>query len=289
MTHHEQDDLSDLPDVPDLDRAIQAMNAQTLPDGPPESLVTSTVEALRAHEMSDAAEMRRTTNRREIMFRFAKYGTLGTAASIAIVLGLSAVMSGLSSQTAFAQAIQNVRDAAGAKYKLTQKLGSQPPMTSESAFFGGIIRTEVAGQFVFLANTQTRETLHLIPSQKIALRGKAGGAAMDQPFSISDIMKEMTEEHGELVQTIIDQDGTKTEIYRVTEFPDFMGKGKMTGEDEIKVWVDSATKLPTRIEVHGKMGPKGSLVNLEFTDFEWNPIFPAGHFDMTIPDGYLVQ
>ena len=289
MTHHEQDDLPDLPDAPELDRAIQLMNAQSPVDGPPESLVTSTVEALQAYELSDAAELRRTTNRRDLMFRFAKYGTLGTAASIVAVLGFSALLSGLSSQSAFAQVIQNVRDATGAKYKLTQKLGNQPSMTSESSFSGGIIRTEVAGQFIFLADTQTRETLQLIPSQMIAQRGNAGGDAMDQPFSIAEIMREMTEEHGEFVQTIDGQNGMKTEVYRVKEFPDFMGKGKMSGEDEIKVWVDSATKLPKRIRVHGKMGPAGSLVELEFTDFEWNPVFPAGHFDMSVPDGYRIQ
>lgn len=223
------------------------------------------------------------------MIRLAKYGTLGTAASIALVVVGSMLLSGLPGQNAFAQVIQNVREATGAKYTVTQKLGKQPAMTSESCFSGGIIRTEIPGQFIFFANTQTGESLQLIPALKSATQGKTGGNAMDQPVSVADVMKELTQDHGELIETTTEADGTKLDVYRVSQLPEFMGKGQVSDKDGFKVWVNSATKLPTRIKVDMTMGPANSVVKLEFSDFQWNPAFPPGHFDMTVPDGYKVQ
>ncbi|MGB7343247.1 MAG: hypothetical protein WBD20_03485 [Pirellulaceae bacterium] len=283
MTDHEQNEF------PELSRAITAINSQSFTDGPTSDLVTSTVEALQANDKSVASTLKQPVNRREKMIRLAKYGTLGTAASIALVVVGSMLLSGLPGQNAFAQVIQNVREATGAKYTVTQKLGKQPAMTSESCFSDGIIRTEVAGHIIVFANAQTGETLQLIPAQKLAIPGKSGEKALAQPLSVADVMKEMTEDHGELIETITEDDGTKLDVYRVSQLPSFMGNGKVSGKDGFKVWVDSATKLPTRIKVDMTMGPANSVVELEFSDFQWNPTFPPGHFDMTVPDGYKVK
>jgi len=283
MTHHEPNEFSK------LNRAIDAINSQSITDGPPSDLVTSTVEALQANDTPAAPTLRRSVNRREMMIRLAKYGTLSTAASIALVVAGSMLLSSLPGQNAFAQVIQNVRDATGAKYTVTQKLGRQQAMTSESSFFGGIIRTEVPGQFIFLADTRTTETLQLVPAQKLAIKGKTGGDALAQPVSIADVMKEMMEDHGEFVETTTDADGRELDVYRVSQLPAFMGKGKVLDKDEFMLWVDPDTELPTRIKVSTTMGPANSALELEFIDFQWNPVFPEGHFDMTIPEGFKVQ
>ncbi len=280
MTNHEQDNFEE------LEAAVNAIKSHSTA-GPSEGLVTSTVEALQANVRSaiDSPELPHT--RREMMFRFAKYGTLGTAASIAIVFAGSVFFSSLTSQSAFAQVIKNVREATSAKYTLVQKIGNQPAMNCVSSFSGGVVRTEVKGQFIYLADSQTKHTLQLLPAQKIAYRSKIDGDALEQPISIADAMKEMTEEDGKLVETIA-QDGKTIDIYHVSKLPSFMGAGKIDDDDTFKVWVDRKTQLPTQIKVRTKMGPQKLPFELDFTDFEWNPKFAPGMFDMTDPEGYQI-
>lgn len=68
MTHHEPNEFSK------LNRAIDAINSQSITDGPPSDLVTSTVEALQANDTPVAPTLKRSANRREMMIRLAKYG-----------------------------------------------------------------------------------------------------------------------------------------------------------------------------------------------------------------------
>lgn len=279
MTNPEQDKFEE------LEIAIQAIQNQ--PTGTlSEDLVTSTVEALQDQEtVSTRSLQQRRHNRRETMIRLAKYGTLGTAATIMIAMTGSMVITTLTTASAFGQVVENVRKAESASYKLIQKIGSQPVMNFQSSYSGNVIRTEIPGQLIYLADTKERKALQLIPSQKRAIRSVIEGESLEQPLSVADIMKEMTEELGELVETV-NQNGKLLDVYKVRELPNFMGVGKLSGDDDFRIWVDQATQLPTRIAVRLEMGPQKTPIAMTFTDFKWNHHFPPGHFEMTIPADY---
>ena len=282
MTKHEQEHFAE------LDAAVDAIRSLSIPVGPSEDLVTSTVGALQARETSAAHSTVRPT-RRETMIRFAKYGTLGTAASIALLVFGSLFIGGVTGQSAFAQVVQNVSEAKSAAYSLVQKIGNQPTLQCESSYADGFIRTDIAGQFTFIANVQTRDVLQLVPSQKLAIRSKVDGNTQQTPPSIVDVMKEMTEDAGELVETITGDDGRELDVYRVSKIPSFMGSGEVDEDGTFNVWVDRETKLPTRIKLRMKMGPQGTPIEMDFDNFRWNPQFPPGHFDMVVPEGYQLQ
>ena len=238
MTEHQHEDFEL------LEQAVEAFETQALDLEPPLDLVTSTVEVLQAKENSSAhltsadslGTERDGTTRRELMFRFAKYGSLGTAAAIGMV-ALGSMFGIFSARPALAQVIQNVREATGARYTLRQKIGNQRELTMRSSFNGNLIRTEVPDQFVMLANVQTREMLHLIPSMKQAFRGQVDGVKIDGPISIAQIMREVTEDSGEVIETI-NQDGQLIDVYDVKELPEFFGQGKLTDTDRFRMWVD---------------------------------------------------
>ena len=220
MTEHPPEDFER------LDRAIASIR-DVSPDAPPEDLVTSTVEVLQEKENSRPADPLAAgqLSRRELMFRFAKYGSLGTAASIALIAFGITVLNSLTSQPAFAQVIQNVRDATGARYVLRQKIGSQPAMECVSSFQGDLVRTEVPEQFIHLANIRTREMLQLVPSTKQAFQGKVGGKPLDGPFDLAAVMKQMTEDSGRRIEETR-EDGKQIDVYRVDKLPDFSGKAR---------------------------------------------------------------
>ena len=193
----------------ELEAAVQAIRSQPT-SSPSKDLYASTVEALQDQVSTDRSNtdgpdqtVKEPSSRREMMFRLAKFGTAGIAATLAIILFGSTLLSGLTGQTAFAELLENIREAKGARYSLVQKFGDMPAMNCKGAFSGKVVRTEVPKQFVYLANVETRKFLQLMPVLKIAMRGEVAGGPQ-QPVSIRDLMKGLTEDQTTLVETVKD-------------------------------------------------------------------------------------
>src|SRR5262245_60879039 len=91
-----------------LDRAIAALQATPIPDGPPPRLVASTLAALPSGTGSPATI--HTQERRRDMFRFVTYSGAVAAAIIAAIAGLVFFLDSRP-QLAFADVIKNVSDS----------------------------------------------------------------------------------------------------------------------------------------------------------------------------------
>lgn len=271
----------------ELDAAVGAMQSQST-TGPSEDLLASTVEALQAQDSTDRTSNDARASRRDMMFRFAKFGSLGVAATLALVFFGSTLLSGLTGQSAFAEMMDKIRDAKGASYSLVQKFGDLPKMDCQGSFSGKIVRTEVPGQFIYLANVETREMLQLMPNEKTAIQGKVAGGPQ-QPMSIPDLMQDMTEDDTKLLKTI-DEDGKTIDVYEVTKMPAFMGMNKLSDKDSFKIWVNRETQLPTKVSIRTAMGvDRAVAIEMDFSNFKWDPKFPADHFKMKVPTGYEIQ
>src|ERR1700693_2752451 len=91
-----------------LDRALAALREAPVPEGPSPQLAASTVEALQT--MSGPATVR-INQRRQIMFRIFRYGSVAAAAVfLATVAGWLFLMD-RTAAPAFADVIQNVKKA----------------------------------------------------------------------------------------------------------------------------------------------------------------------------------
>jgi len=272
----------------ELDAAVNAIRSQTTTD-PSEDLLDSTVETLQANDTSidHSVTVNDPFSRREMMFRFAKFGTAGIAATLAVILLGSTLLSGVTGQAAFAEVLESLRNAKGARYSLVQKFGELPVMNCQGAFSGKFVRTEVPKQFVYLANVESRKFLQLVPNQKMAVRGKFDDGTQ-QPVNIRELMSDLTEDQTKLVETI-EENGKVIDVYRIDQLPKFMGMGKLSEKDSFKIWVDRHTQLPTKVRIRTTMGVDAMPIAMDFSKFEWDPAFPANFFEMKVPDGYKTQ
>ncbi|MEM9645075.1 MAG: hypothetical protein AAF989_08770 [Planctomycetota bacterium] len=281
MIHSNADPLDD------LETAVVAFKNQTTSSEPPQELTLATIEALRKESANapPIPTVLQPRNRREMMIRIAKYGTVGTAATILIAFGATLMLPGFASRSAFAQVIENVRSVKSAKYRLVQQAGNQPAVTLKSAFHDGVIRTEAPGKFVFLADTKTGQTMQLLLGPKVAVPGRVDQDSTMPPVRIADVVGEITGDDAEHVDTV-QVDGKTQEVFRVSKLPAFMGGGEIQDEEHFHVWVDSETRMPTKIDLRTKMKQSEILVGMVFDQFSWDPEIEPSDFELKPPVGF---
>lgn len=287
-----------------VETATAAMTSEPLPQGPSESLIASTVEAMQSvsHSITKPGNLGNDpisgnhspladaqTSRREMMIRVARYGTLGTAASIAIVLLGSLIINQLTLTPAFGQVLENIRNASAVTYVMTQKLGAQNELKFDCAILGPKMRMESPGAQIILVDTTTRDSMLLLLPQKLAVKGKMGGDPTAKALSLREVLAEIADEHAKLVREET-QSGRQIDIFDVAKLPAFLGQGAIGEDDVFRIWVDHETQLPIRVALKLKQtGPQRGSADMEMTNFDWNPSVKPADFEMVVPNGFKVK
>jgi hypothetical protein len=265
------------PDV--LEQATAALRGAPVPAGPPAALAAATVAAVQ--DRLARAEPR-TLNRRRVM-RIIGYGSLATAAAVALGVGLTG-----GTASALDKAADKAAAADAVTYVAKEKLGTQAEIESKHSLRGHRARIELAGgTTVLVVDTKAREALMTIPPLKVY---EKSGPNTPGPR--------------------VDDLGGKTAVAALLALrgkkPEYLGREEAGGvravklkvmEDRTKsrqepiewtLWLDPATDLPVKMQKSGTTfaGGKEVPTTTVFERFEWNPKLEDKLFDMTPPAGF---
>ena len=167
MTHREDQQAMDA-----VERAGRALRDVRVPPGPSPTIVASTVEALRALDISP--ELARRNTRRELMFRIGRYSGVAAAACLVVVGGWF-LFSGPGTSVSFAQVVEKIREAKSFSYEVvneplgtTRSPGWEKSVTKVFFKEPGLLREERARGDVMIQNIAAGKTLRYDPSTKTA-------------------------------------------------------------------------------------------------------------------------
>jgi hypothetical protein len=251
-----------------LNSATEALRAATPHDGPPPELASSTIDRIHAFENESTPSTHspapvRLAERRELMFRIARYSTAMAATILIAVFGWLLFVD--RSGPAFAGVIESVKKAESVTLLNKQKLGSQPTFEMKWYFQGDKIRMEFPGIMAIVSDLAQPTYLELDMIRKIArarpLHKEVAGLFANPVRQIQNAKPGDAKLVGEE-----QLDGRTVQLYRMEEV-DFLGA---KGEGEMRVWVDPKTNLPVKIVVDEPQKERDRRTTLEFIDFEWN-------------------
>jgi hypothetical protein len=298
MTDHNERPAPDL-----LDQAIKALREEPVPECPPAQVLASTVEAL---QTVGSPEILRLQQRRKVMIRIARYGSVALAAAILIAVGATFLLMHLSAPLAFGDLVENVKQAKAVSFVskmptilqgkergiLQQKFFVQDQafrMEIPSAQEGANIPPDAPSVLMaVIADAKQKKALEIDFVRKAARfiqvddkRWQEMARGLTNPI---DKLRSLKNDDAEpLGEEILD--GRKTQIYRLKK-ADFFMEVRFGKEDTAKLWADPKTGLPIRISVEGPT-PDGKDKNfIIFDQFTWNEPLPAEMFKMEIPAGF---
>ncbi|MBC8869105.1 MAG: hypothetical protein H8E44_06790 [Planctomycetes bacterium] len=268
-----------------VSQAFEALSDSPIPRGPSPDLVASTVEALLASQ--DAPGTIRQLKRRKLMFRIARYSGFAAAASILVVLGVWFLAVNGGAGVAFADVVQNVKEAKSVTLTCRQKLGRQPELEFKWSLQGNAIRMEIPGQMTMIGDIQQKKGLQLDHLRKIAYQVPAhNDLAASFANPIEQFRKIRPEDARRLGEEQVGEQ--KAIVYQLEKF-EFMG---IKAEGEMKIWVDPGTELPVKIQI-GLNSRRGSKAEdrpfdtvMTFERFTWNKRLDPKLFSLEIPEGY---
>lgn len=278
-------------------RAAEALRRTEVPPGPPERLVASTVEALKALELK-ALESRTTSHppavvrpnrRRETMFRFARYGSLTAAAGL--LAGFLAVTLPAGREAAAFERVQaTVSKAKSVRFVNIQRISVSGALPVTFSAKGDKLRMDFLGGATIVTDLSEGRGLQLDPQRKEAKTLKSSGA----PVAGADIVEDLRRVKPGDVRPLGEQeiDGRKVEVFALPKLNVF-GLDKA---ESVTLYADPTTSLPVRIEVVAQkagepVGPGGRPSNgmaLTFEKFEWDAPLPDELFSLDVPAGYTV-
>jgi len=269
-----------------VSQAFEALSDSPIPKGPSPDLVASTVEALLASQ--DAPDTVRQLKRRKLMFRIARYSGFAAAASILVVFGVWFLAVNGGAGVAFADVVQNVKEAKSVTLICRQKIGRQPELEFKWSLQGNAIRMEIPGQLTMIGDIQQKKGLQLDHIRKIAYQIPAHNDVVASNFTnpIEQFRKIRPKDARRLGEEQVN--GQKTIVYQLEKF-EFMD---LIAEGEMKIWVDPATELPVKIQVglnsrHGsKAEDRPFDTVMTFERFKWNKHLDPKLFSLEIPEGY---
>lgn len=261
-----------------LDRAIESIQAQAIPAGPPPKLVADTLSALDELKQFSPAVLPFFTRSRMMRFTTTAAALVFTA-SLATLLILAAK----SPSAAFGQAIKQVRDARSMTY--TQRMvveGKDKPIVTKSFIAeDGRKRTEQpgAGPITTIFDTNGFTRLVLIEPTKTALVSpardqraiNAGQMFLEWLEALRKLGDSPDKELGQK-----DLDGRRVAGFVATK-----------GSFEFTIWVDSATGELVSIE-HDSL-VNGKEAHITMTDFRFNERLDESLFSFEAPAGYKVR
>ena len=258
-----------------LDQATEALRDTPIPDGPTQHLVASTIEALRP-SVPDTVRLH---DRRQLMFRIARYSGATAAASLLCCFAVWFFVMDRGAGVAFAGVLENIRKAKTVTFRNTQKLGRQSENKMKYYIQEDRLRIEMEAYLIYIIDLKQKKALQLLPPSKIAkhidLRKRAPAASFKNPIAqLRKLKSEDAEKTGDE-----EVGGRLCQVYRVRQ-AEFLGlKGEMT------LWVDPKTELPVKIHFER---PDGKM-KLTFDKFTWDKAIDEDLFKLEVPDGYTVQ
>jgi outer membrane lipoprotein-sorting protein len=268
------------PEPARLEQGIEALRSTPVPDGPSRDLMASTLAALESHVAPPSTI--RTHERRQLMFRIARYS--GIAAAVLTLAGLAGFL-WLFDRTAaltFADVVQKVKNAKTVSFTVKQRLGNQPELESKMSIRDDIIRYELADVIIMIVDTSKRKGIELDLTRKVAktidLEGRIPVEILQNPIEQLRNLKENNKDQVEQ-QNDEELDGHKCQVYLV--------KGAKAGilPDRFKLWVDAKTGLPVKIHATDDDG-KTSLL---FENFAWDKPLADDLFSLTAPKGFTLE
>jgi outer membrane lipoprotein-sorting protein len=214
------------------------------------------------------------------MFRIARYGGVAAAASVLFVVGVSFLVVDRGAGVAFADVVQNVKDASSVTFRNKQKIGRQPEMEFQWYLQGEQIRFEMPNVMAVIADLKMKKGLRLNMANKTARQMDLDDESMALFTNPVDQLRKAKPEDAELLGE--ESFGKlKAKVYRVQRV-DFLG---IQGKGEMKVWIDSISELPVKITVSDQEGKRF----LSFDQFEWNKRLNKKLFRLEAPAGYTVN
>ncbi len=277
------DQSKDLPgnDLPDdiLDRAVVAMQGETVPEGPPLRLIAATLHALGGPEREHSTPLT-FIPRTKIM------KLLTTAAGLLLIAGMATLflLAVKAPSSAFGQALKQVREARSLSYAelITIKGQEQPVRTKVVIAEDGRKRSEILGEggVTTITDAAGHVRITLIESSKVAIvqdpvlvqQGKnAGSDLLAWLQALKSLGDSPTKELGH----------KELEGKRVTGFVAKQGHFVVT------MWVDDATGKPVRIEYDAPVN--GADYHVAMTELRFDASVDESLFSFTAPEGYRTQ
>ena len=182
------------------------------------------------------------------MFHIARYGGLTTAAALLIALIGSFWF--LDSNSAFADVLKAVNEARSVSFTMASQLGHGPATGIKFHQQGNVIRYEMPGIMLVMADLGPKEAMQLDLQTKRAFKWKMDDdqvrifrQELIDPIEVFDRLTDRdAEKAGEE-----EVDGQKTVVYRVKKAEFFGIKFKNADNASLTVWVNPQTELPVEV------------------------------------------
>jgi outer membrane lipoprotein-sorting protein len=300
MTENNEQPTRDL-----LDQAVRALRDEPVPEGPPAQLVASTIEVLQRTMVSP--EVLRLKQRRKLMIRIARYGTLATAAAVLLALGVSFLHP---APLAFGQVVENIKKAKSVSFitkmptilrgsergVLQQKFyiqGEHYRMEMPSAQEGADIPADAPPVLMaIIADSKQKKSLQLDFVHKTAQAIELNDKRWQQMARANPIEELRQLKNGDAERIGEEEiDGRKTQVYRLKKGIVFM-ELRLGEDDTAKLWVDPKSGLPMRIRVDGQTPASRGQDDKTFMIFEqftWDEALDPNLFKLEVPEGFTVE
>jgi hypothetical protein len=287
-----------------LDRAIAALRDAPGPESPSPHLVASTVEALQS---LTHAQTVRVNERRRLMFRIARYGSVAAAVLFLAVLSGWLFLMDRTAPLAFADVVDNIRKARSVTFvtKMPTIIKGTKRGILQQKFFiqGEAYRMEVPSLqgiaevpaeappilMAVIADARKKKALQIDFVRKSCQNIKADDKVWQEmgKFLANPIeqLRQLKEQDAERIGEE-ELNGRKTQVYRLKKLGTFMGV-TLSKDETAKLWVDPKSGLPVRIAI----GDPSKLDKpfLVFEQFTWNDTLDPSLFSLEVPKGFALE
>jgi hypothetical protein len=256
-----------------LDDATRRLRDVQVPPLPPH-LIDTTMAAIESEPVFASSP-------RGIGNRLLQWSAI--AASLVVALSVAAaLLVNSGNHVAFAQVVDNAKKAESVEFVLIPGRVEAEEREQKCAFHGKRVRTEYPSGIVWLADASAMESLYLDAKHRTAGRFKLQADVAKEILErnpIEQLRHVRTEDAEELGKAVVD--GKDAVIFRVRGIELFELK---TDEGEMRVWVDSASLLPVRIEL--RFDEKTFVI---IKKIKWNSVIDPALMRMEVPQGYAEQ
>lgn len=255
-----------------LDEATQLLRNARGVTMPPH-LVASTVGAIRSRPMPVVC-------RRSIGSLVVRLGSIAATIMLALA-GVTVLSTQGGGRVALAAALDKLKDAESVEFVIGPGRGDAAGRQQKCLLHGERFRVQHPVGIVMIGDRQTKNGLYLDAANKTACRFTLHERLATE-FATDPIMqlRQVKADGAERLSRAI-ADGKQTEVFRVRGINLFGTRGE---KGEMRVWLDSTTMLPVRIEL--RMGDT-SIMTLK--EINWSPNFDPSLLAQEIPSGYSEQ
>lgn len=255
-----------------LDEATQLLRDAPRLDIPP-GLRAATVDALRN---TPAPVVRRRT----MGSMAVRLGSIAATILLALA-GVTVLMTQGGARVALAQVLDKVKEADSVEFVIGPGRGEVAEKQNKCLFHGEKLRVQHPVGVVMIADRETMKGLYLDATNKTACRFTlherfATEFATDPITQLRQVKADGAER---LNKEVVD--GKETEVFRARGINLF---GTESDKGEMRVWVDSTTMLPARIELR-----LGETPVMTLKEIKWDPKIDPSLLAQEIPSGYSEQ